>query len=130
LATQEVGANNRARRRGWQRLLSAIGLVLLLAQVVSVVHAHASGGRRYFAWAPNDYAVAYTIDVSVAGHALSADEIQRRYRLPAQGLFEDPPERLLDFIDRYEDTEGRHDGASVTVHYSLDGHRPRVWRRG
>src|SRR3954469_11985708 len=97
-----------AATRSRQRVLSAIGGIVLLAQLGSVVYAHTSGTRRYFAWAPNDYAVDYTISVSVDGRRLAPSEIRHRYLVADHGLYEDPPQRLIDFIDRYERTYGAH----------------------
>lgn len=111
------------------RLLTLVGVVILLAQAGNVVYAHLSGSRRYFAWAPNDYAVVYTITTSVRGHLLTPAEVQRRYELKAHGLWEDPPQRLIDYLKRYETTYGVHDHAHVTLSYSLDGHKEQTWQR-
>ena len=110
------------------RLGTLVGIVILAAQAGNVVYAHLSGSRRYFAWAPNDYAVVYTIATSVHGHLLTAAEVQSRYALKAKGLWEDPPQRLIDYLKRYETTYGRGEHAKVTLRYSLDGHRERTWQ--
>jgi hypothetical protein len=115
--------------RARQRLLTLVGVVLLLAQAGNVIYTHASGSRRYFAWAPNDYAVVYTITTSVHGHLLTPSEVQNRYELKAHGLWEDPPQRLIDYLKRYETTYGSNDHARVTLRYSLDGHREQTWQR-
>src|SRR5437899_3647322 len=115
--------------RARARLLTVIGAVLLLAQAGNVIYAHLAGSRRYFAWAPNDYAVVYTITTYLHGHYLSPADVQHRYQLKARGLWEDPPQRLIDYLKRYETTYGAKEGAQVTLRYSLDGHREQTWRR-
>jgi len=107
-----------------------LGVVILLAQVGAVVYAHASGPRRYFAWAPNDYAVKYSITTVLHGRRLRPAEVLSRYGYPQQGLFEDPAQRLIDYVDRFEETYGRDDHAAVVIRYSIDGHAERTCRRG
>jgi hypothetical protein len=114
---------------GRWRLATLVGVVVLIAQAGNVVYAHLSGSRRYFAWAPNDYAVVYTITTDVHGHALTPAEVQVRYELKAHGLWEDPPQRLIDYLKRYETTYGANEHAQVTLRYSLDGHREQTWQR-
>jgi hypothetical protein len=106
-----------------------IGVVLLLAQAGNVIYAHFAGSRRYFAWAPNDYAVVYSIATDVRGHQLTAAQIHDRYQIKARGLWEDPPQRLIDFLNRYEKTYGSKEHAHVVLRYSLDGHREQTWQR-
>ena len=111
------------------RVLTLIGIVLLLAEVGNVVYAHVSGPRRYFAWAPNDYAVIYTIHTSVNGRQLTPHEVKERYEIKPSGLWEDPPQRLIDYLNRYEKTYGAHEHAHVVLSYSLDGHPQVTWQR-
>jgi hypothetical protein len=118
-----------AMRSGGVRILTVIGVAILLAQVGNVVYAHVAGSRRYFAWAPNDYAVIYTINTEVRGHQLTPAQVKKRYEIKAHGLFEDPPQRLIDYLDRYEKTYGAGEHAHVVLRYTLDGHREQTWRR-
>jgi hypothetical protein len=111
------------------RLGTIVGLVILIAQAGNVVYAHLAGSRRYFAWAPNDYAVVYTITTSVRGRSLTPPQVYARYQLKAHGLWEDPPQRLIDYLKRYETTYGAREHAHVTLRYSLDGHLEQTWRR-
>lgn len=94
-----------------------------------MTYEHVAGSRRYFAWAPNDYAVVYTVSARVGRHTLTPSQIQQRYHLAARGLFEDPPQRLIDFLNHYEETYGVGDHAQVRLVYSLDGHPQRTWTR-
>jgi len=115
----------------FDRLRVYAGMALVLAQLGAVVFAHVDvkrGAARYFAWAPNDYSVDYSIRATVNGHLLDAREFGERYRLPERDFYEDPPQRLLHYLRRYESTYGRHDRTSLVVRYRLDGHRPVVWR--
>jgi len=111
------------------RLLTVLGAVILLAQAGNVIYAHLAGSRRYFAWAPNDYAVVYTITTYLDGRQLTPAEVQQRYEVNAHGLWEDPPQRLIDYLNRYERTYGAHEHAHVILRYSLDGHREQTWQR-
>jgi hypothetical protein len=116
------------RRRG-VRFLTVIGAVILLAQLGNVLYAHVAGSRRYFAWAPNDYAVVYTITTEVQGRRLTPAQVKERYEIDAHGLWEDPPQRLIDYLNRYERTYGASEHAHVVLRYSLDGHKEQTWRR-
>jgi hypothetical protein len=121
-----------------------LAVALLLAQCGIAFWQHL-GDTRYFAWAPNDYAVTYDLDVSVDGRRLTREQIADRYRLdlsdrldreekreldlsPRQHfLWEDPPQHLVDRIDRYEETYGSGT-ADVTLSYQVDGQEKRVRR--
>ena len=118
---------------------------ILLAQVGVSFWQHL-GNTRYFAWAPNDYAVTYALHVSVGGQALTTAEISRRYRLNladrlsmdakadlglAQAehyLYEDPPQRLINRIKWYEQRYGSANRDSVTLVYQLDDGPIQKWR--
>lgn len=114
-------------RLSWTALIAA---TILLVQVGAVAYVHISGSNeRYLAWAPNDYAVVYTISTSVRGHALTPEQVEERYDVPAHGLWEYPPQQLIDILSRYEGTYGVGQHAVVTLRYSLDGHPERIWRR-
>ena len=72
-------------------------ICLLLLQIVSVVHARFVTSR-WLAWAPNDYALSYKIQAQVNGRELSTDEIGKRYHLPAEGVYENPAQNLVDIV--------------------------------
>jgi hypothetical protein len=134
--------------------VAIIGIVLLIAQLVSVAYAHfgpAPPGeswfsktingcsaepvecRRYFAWAPNDYLVEYQLAVQVGGQTLSPADARRRYGLPPNedaetSTWQDPPQRLIDTIEQYE---READGASairVLLSYQVNGGPQHEWR--
>lgn len=123
------GLYNPAMRHRGVRILTVVGVAILLAQLGNVVYAHVAGSRRYFAWAPNDYAVIYTIATRVGAHQLTPAQVKERYEIKAHGLWEDPPQRLIDYLNRYEKTYGANEHAHVVLHYSLDGHPEQTWRR-
>src|SRR6516165_4493546 len=82
-----------------------IGSAILLVQLGAIAFVHISGSdERYLAWAPNDYAVDYSISTSVHGRALTPEQVADRYGLPAHGLWEYPPQQLIDILSRYEST--------------------------
>ena len=109
---------------------AAAALALLLAQLGFVLFTHLSGSNaaRRFVWAPNDYAVDYACSARVNGRVLGAQEFEARYRLPARGFHESPPEALTDFLRQREAWAGGRDRVELTLRYRLNGHAPRVWR--
>ncbi len=120
------------------RLVAVLGGLFLAAQLVAVVHEHL-GPTRYFAWAPNDYVVQYDLRVEVDGRALDARQIDARYgrlygssagnaRDPyLRGVWEFPPEQLIDILRQYEQTYGRNQHARVHLDYRLDGGARKAW---
>lgn len=125
-----------------------IAAIVLIAEVGNCFWQHL-GDTRYFAWAPNDYAVTYDLRVTVDGRRLTTAEASRRYRLDLMPinrlndstvkeklgllrrerfLWEDPPQRLIDRLKWYEQRGGAANPARVTLVYQLDGGRPRDWR--
>src|SRR2546430_17503530 len=116
-------------RSGGVRILTVIGVAILLAQVGNVVYAHVAGSRRYFAWAPNDYAVIYTITTEVGGRQLTPAQVKKRYEIKAHGLGEDPRQRLIDFLIRDEKTFRARDPASVVLRFALHGRHERTLSR-
>jgi hypothetical protein len=103
------------------------GISLLLLQIVSVVHARFVPSR-WLAWAPNDYAVGYRMQVQINGRALSADEIGKRYYLPSEGMYENPVQNMIDIMRQRERTYGRNDHAEVKLVYRPNGGTPQEWR--
>ncbi len=119
--------NIRGRRLS---LTMLIGLAILLVQVGAVAFVHISGtNERYLAWAPNDYAVVYSISTSVHGHPLTPEQVADRYGVAAHGLWEYPPQQLIDILNRYESSYAAGQDAVITLRYSLDGHPTKTWRR-
>ena len=107
-----------------------LGLLLVSAQLGVVLATHLPPtccASRYFAWAPNDYSVDYSISATVNGRRLNAREVWRRYRVSQRGFYEDPPERLIRYLRRYELTYGRHDRTRLSLRYDLNGRPPVVW---
>jgi hypothetical protein len=109
---------------------AAAALALLLAQLGFVVFTHLAGvnAARLFVWAPNDYVVDYACTARVNGRVLGPQEFAERYRMPARGFHESPPESLTDFLRAREAWAGGTDRVELTLHYRLNGHAPQVWR--
>jgi hypothetical protein len=131
-----------------------LGIAILTAQLASVGYAHfgpapqgqswlhktldgcsgePAGCRRYFAWAPNDYVVEYRLAVVVGGRKLSFADALRRYRLPRssetiKSYWEDPPQRLVDTVERYERGHDRPGADRVLLTYTVNGGRKHAWR--
>jgi hypothetical protein len=57
--------------------------------------------------------IEYELRVDIAGASLTSAEIERRYHVPQAGRFENVPQHLIDIVQQYERTHGRHDHASV-----------------
>jgi hypothetical protein len=122
-----------------------IAAVLLLAQVGINIWQH-TGKTRYFAWAPNDYLVTFDLKVDARGRSLTVPEMEHRYRLDLSSrlgediqrrvglassehyVYEDAPKELEDRIRRYEETEGKNEGARVTLTYQFDGGKEQTWQ--
>lgn len=105
---------------------TAAGVAFLLVQLVWML-VEQGGSTRYFCWAPNDYMTRYQLQVSVAGRALSAAEVQQRYHLPAEDLSETVPQHLIDIVEQRERTYGRGEGAAVALRYRVNGREERTW---
>jgi len=119
-------------------------IAILLAQVGICFWQHL-GNTRYFAWAPNDYAVTYGLQVTVDGRRLTKELISHRYRLDLTDrvdetdranlglsqqehyLWEDPPQRLLDRIKWYEQRYATANPARVTLIYQNAIKRTHLW---
>jgi hypothetical protein len=103
------------------------GIALLILQIVSVVHARFVPSR-WLAWAPGDFAVWYRLQAHVNGRSLSSDEIEDRYRLPPEGVYENPAQNIIDIVKQRERTYGRNDQAEVVFVYRPNGGLPQEWR--
>jgi hypothetical protein len=104
-----------------------LGIVFLLLQLAAIAHARFVPSR-WLAWAPNDYAVWYQLDVGVNGHFLSPQEIEQRYQLPAEHVYQNPPQNIIEMIEQYERTYGRNDHAEVVLRYCVNGRSSVEWR--
>jgi hypothetical protein len=104
----------------------AIGAIFLSAQLFSIAY-HQFVPTRYFCWAPNDYAVSYSIQVKINGRTLSPEEIKLRYRLAASGVYENVVVHLIDIWRQYETTYGRNDHAQIVLIYSTNGAPQKEW---
>jgi hypothetical protein len=103
------------------------GLFLVL-QLCLVVHAQFTS-RRYFCWAPNDYANTYSLHARVNGTDLPEDQALARYHLQdRKSSYENPITHIIDLVTQYERTYGRNDHAEVVLRWSLNGHEQRTWR--
>ena|SRR5579871_272947 len=120
--TVDPRSNHRLRRA-----CLIAGLAVLACQLAFVVYEHL-GPTRYFAWAPNDYVVQYRLAATVDGHALSPAAVRGRYHLAPHGIWYFPAQHIIDDVQQYERTYGRHDRVRVTLTYRLNGHAQRVWR--
>lgn len=106
------------------RTLAAIAL--LAFQVVMIGYARFVPSR-YFCWAPMDSQNLYSIAVVIDGRELNPEEIEARYRQPAQGGNWQAIQHALDKVRQYEETYGREDGAKVVVTYTVNGHPEETW---
>ncbi|HYV55963.1 MAG TPA: hypothetical protein VE911_00385 [Candidatus Nitrosopolaris sp.] len=131
-----------------------LGIAILLAQIGSVIYVHfgpAPGGqpwlrktldgcsaepvdcRRYLAWAPNDYLVQYEVSAEVRGQVLSPLDAYRRYHFQPSGhlgtgIFQDPPQRIIDTVEAYERGHDPDDRDRVVVTYTVNGGPRHEWR--
>jgi len=109
-----------------------LGIIYLVLQLAAVAHAHLGNSRWLAAWAPNDYALWYRLEVHASGKLLSPDETSHRYHVPCSNegeLYQNPAQNLIDIIRQYEQTYGRNDPAQVTLFYQPNGVQPPlIWR--
>jgi len=101
--------------------------IFLALQLCLVVHAQFTP-RRYFCWAPNDYANTFSLDIKIRGHELTQSQAVARYHLDPTGRYENPATHIMDTIRQYEKTYGRDDRAEVVLRWSLNGHEWQTWR--
>src|ERR1700686_1892441 len=104
-----------------------IGFLFLLLQLGPVVNSRFLSSR-WLAWAPNDYAVWYRLKVHLGGRDLSPAEIQKRYGLAAEQVYENPAHNIMDIVQQRERTYSRDDHAEVFLIYRPNGEPPREWR--
>src|SRR5262245_58325943 len=88
-----VGGRNRSMARRATNLAAAIFLSL---QLWLVVHAQFTS-RRYFCWAPNDYANTYSLSVKIKGEELTPYPALARYHLQDhRASYENPATHIMD----------------------------------
>jgi len=103
-----------------------VGVGLLGFQIFMIGYARFVPSR-YFCWAPMDSQNLYSITVVTADRELDAEEIETRYRQPAEGGNWQAIQHVLDKIQQYEETYGRGDGARVVVTYTVNGGPEETW---
>jgi len=106
---------------------TAIGLALLGFQVFMIGYARFVPSR-YFCWAPYDIQTEYRLDVTVNGRPLTPKQIQVRYKRPRAGTDNRSPQHVIDILQGYEETYGRHDRAQIVMHYRVNGKEEQEWR--
>ena len=104
----------------------AIGLGLLVAQVVLIVVARFHP-ERYFCWAPYDAQIEYAISTRIDGTQLSPDEIERRYRLPAESFNPRMINQVTDVVAHVEQYYYPADDVQVRVSYRTNGGGLQEW---
>lgn len=127
------------------KLRAAAVAILIGAQCGVCVWQH-FGSTRYFAWAPNDYFMAYDLQASVRGHALTSAQMSKRYRLSLSALvstraqkdigltpglryiWQDPPAEVKRRIRKVEATYSPAERATVRLDYQLDAGTLRHWQ--
>jgi hypothetical protein len=100
---------------------------LFLVEIAGVVRARYVP-TRWFSWAPNDYAVGYSLQVLLNGEALTPEQIGKRYNVSPSGVYENPVENLIEILTERERTYGRTDGAEVVLTYRPNGETPKEWK--
>ena len=107
---------------------SLIAALFLALQLCLVVYAQLTP-RRYFCWAPNDYANTYSLQVRVNGADLTPAQALARYHLQDRRTsYENPATHIMDMVSQYEQTYGREDHAKVLLQWSLNGHQIQAWQ--
>lgn len=107
------------------RLLIAVPL---LAAQIALIGYSRFGTARYFCWAPFDMQTDYSLEVTIGGRELSADEIRKRYRRPKRGTDNRSVQNLIDIIQGYEERYGKADHAQAVMKYRINGGEEREWR--
>jgi hypothetical protein len=119
-----IGDNPGNERHGFKARAFA-GVMFLACQLVMIVYARFVPWR-YFCWAPNDYNVEYTLQVTAKGSTLTPQEVGQRYHL-TEGVYHSPVQHIIDIVQQYEETYGRNDHARVVLVYHVNGREAREW---
>jgi hypothetical protein len=104
-----------------------IGTIFLLAQLSMIVRGQ-FGSARWYCWAPNDYAVWYRIEARVNGVPLSPAQVDQRYQIDAERIYQNPAQNLKDTIQQRETTYGRNDHAEVRLLLRPNGGELQEWK--
>ncbi len=108
------------------RLKIGIAAGLLLFQLGMIGYARFVP-ERFFCWAPFDSQSRYAIQVVMPDRALTADEIEARYRIPQQGSDNRAIAHIIKIVQQYEETYGAADRAAVKLSYTVNGRKERAW---
>ncbi len=108
------------------RLRLALGVAFLAVQVARVIGGQFSESKS-FRWAPQTTQIWYELDARVHGQPLNARAIRRRYGIPRQGWEAHSIQDVKEIVKQHARTYGRHDGASVTIRYSVNGGPTMTW---
>jgi predicted ATP-grasp superfamily ATP-dependent carboligase len=111
------------RESSW---LSAVGIAFLCAQLGSILYSPFIP-EKFFCWAPFDQHTLYSIEVTIDGRALGADEIASRYRYPQSAWEVREIQNVISIVRQYERTYGTDENASVSLTYRTNGHEQRTW---
>ena len=103
-----------------------IGVMFLLLQVSLIVYARFTP-VRFFCWAPFDQQTNYEISVTLDDEELMPDAILQRYQIHAQGWNQHAAHNVISCLRQYESTYGKHDDATVTLRYQVNGRDEEVW---
>lgn len=103
------------------RLRLAAGLCLLAFEAFGVFTAR-------LPLAPSRTRTRYVIGAAVGTEGLTEDQMERRYRLPAEGVFAGEPAALFDRIERAEAAFEKYGRSRVYVRYAVDGGPEQQWR--
>ena len=106
---------------------TGIGVALLVFQLGAIVYARFADSR-YFCWAPYDAQNEYTIEASLGGKPLTADQIRARYRRGPKGVDNRSIQHVKDILLGVETLYHPDDPAEVTLRYSINGHEEQVWQ--
>jgi hypothetical protein len=111
-----------------ERTRTLVACIFLASQLGLVVQAQFTS-RRYFCWAPNDYANTFSLHVRANGTELTEEQALARYHLEdRRSSYENPTTHIMDMVRQYEETYGRNDHAAVVLRWSLNGHEEQTWR--
>lgn len=108
-------------------LRAVAAMVLMGAQLLLIAYARTTPAR-YFCWAPFDQQTDYTLDVSIDGRKLNAQEIRQRYRRPAKGTDNRSVQNLIDIVQGYEERYAGNEQAVIVMRYRINGKQEQTWK--
>ncbi|MBI4906707.1 MAG: hypothetical protein HY820_23970 [Acidobacteria bacterium] len=106
---------------------TAIAILILGAQLILIAWSRTTMAR-YFCWAPFDMQTDYSVDVTLHGRKLTAQEIRQRYRRPAKGTDNRSVQNLIDIFQGYEERYAGPDKAEIRLRYRINGKEQQEWR--